>query len=185
MIHFWWIANLITINGVDVIWVGGGPRVISQQIAKQTLSFEAKAQWALSQHRLGSTTGDNVLNLVRTTLVVVFKMGFEFDIGHFIAREIWDRVVGGEKFILVFPCLITQICLEEGVPQLPEFDQLIEPKNTTNLGIIQDAANPMTRQAKKGTVLLARAIQSRGESTEAFEFSRVEEVLIERGKSEP
>lgn len=47
------------------------------------------------------------------------------------------------------------ICLEEGVLELPEFNQFIELKNTTDLGLIRDAANPMTRQAKQGATLPA------------------------------
>lgn len=43
MRHFQWTENLVAINGEEFNWVVDGPGVNSQQIEKQTLSFEDKA----------------------------------------------------------------------------------------------------------------------------------------------
>lgn len=65
-----------------------------------------KEQWTLSQHRLCSTTGDNVHNLVRVSLIAGIMEGYDFDVARFISREIQDQVVGTDV-ILAVPCLLT------------------------------------------------------------------------------
>lgn len=42
MVIFQLIAKHIALNGVNVVWVVGGPGVVSQQIKKITLNFEGK-----------------------------------------------------------------------------------------------------------------------------------------------
>lgn len=64
------------------------------------------------------------------------------------------------------------------MPKLPEINQFIEPKNTMDLGLIQDAANPMIRQANQEAKFLAQVMRSRGQS---IEVSRVDEVEVEGG----
>lgn len=66
---------------------------------------------------------------VHVALIARLIVGYEFDVGKFLAREIWDRAVGGEKLLLVYPCMITWIFLDVGVYELPWIDQLIDPKN--------------------------------------------------------
>lgn len=68
--------------------------------------------------------------------------------------------MGGENLFLAFSCIITQIFLAVRVQELPVIDQFIEQKNTTDLGLIREVKNPMTRQAKQATTLLAQAMQS-------------------------
>lgn len=58
--------------------------------------------------------------------------------------------MGIEKLVHAFLSLIIQICLEAEVSKLPKIDQFIDPKNTTNLRLIQDATNPMTRWEMQG-----------------------------------
>lgn len=107
-------------------------------------------------------------------------VGYEFDVGQFLSREIQDRAEGGEKLVLPFPCMINQICLATGVQELPVIDQFSQPKNTTNLVLIRDAANPMIRQTKQRAILLGQAMQSRGQSAEDTED---DEVPAEGGQS--
>lgn len=71
--------------------------------------------------------------------------GYGFNVAQFISREICDREVGSEKLILVFPCLLTLIFLEMGVPKLLDIDQYIEMKTIKNMGFIRVAVKPMTR----------------------------------------
>lgn len=55
----------------------------------------------------------------------------------------------GTDVILAFPCFFTQIYLEAKVSKLLDMDQFIEPNNTTDLGLIKDATNPMSRWLNK------------------------------------
>lgn len=80
MMHFQWIASLIAINREKVSWVIGGPRVNFQQIAKNTLNFEAKIWWTIARHRLFHITGKNILSPFCIALIVGFMAGYEFNI---------------------------------------------------------------------------------------------------------
>lgn len=44
---------------------------------------------------------------------------------------------------------------------LSDVDQYIKLKNTTDLGLIQDATDLMTRQAKQGVAILAEILQNK------------------------
>lgn len=90
----------------------GGPGANSQQIIKQNLSFEAKVWWTVIRYRLCPTTRENILSSIREALIEGLMVGYKFDMGQFISKEIQDRALGRERLVLVFPCLITQICLE-------------------------------------------------------------------------
>lgn len=89
-----------------------------------------------------------MISPVKVALIAGLMVGYEFDVAQFISREILEQAVGGEKVILASSCLLTKIFLKVGVPELPDIDQYIELKTTTDLGLIKDAVNPMTRQAK-------------------------------------
>lgn len=56
-----------------------------------------------------------------------------------------DCVIRGEKVLLAYPCLITQICLAAGVMELSFIDEMIEAIHTTDLSLIRDAGNPLSR----------------------------------------
>lgn len=64
----------------------------------------------------------------------------------------------GEKVVLAFPSLLTQIFLEARVTKLPDINKYIEPKTTTDLGLIRDTMNPMTKKAKQRAVILAEIL---------------------------
>lgn len=36
-----------------------------------------------------------------------FLAGYEFDVGEFLAWEMRDRAIYGEKLLLVYPCIVT------------------------------------------------------------------------------
>lgn len=52
--------------------------------------------------------------------------GYEVNVSKWIAREIHDRFVGTDTTI-VFPFLLTRICLDEGDPEILGVDQFIHP----------------------------------------------------------
>lgn len=113
--HFRWIVGFIILNVEEASWVVGGLGVVLKKIEKHTNNLEAKACWTLACHRLCPTTWDNVLNLIRPTLIAFFMAGYEFDMGEFLPREKKDQVVGGEKQLLVYLCILTRICFTVGV----------------------------------------------------------------------
>lgn len=60
----------------------------SWNIEKHMLNFEVKAWWKLAWHKLCTTTGNNVLNPVCVVLIAGLIVGYEFDVGVFLARDI-------------------------------------------------------------------------------------------------
>lgn len=81
-------------------------------------------------------------------------VGYEFDMGEFLAREIRDQTVGEEKLLLVYLCIITLMCIVVGVQELLGIDELVEATNTMDIGLIRDAANSLARKAKRGVDML-------------------------------
>lgn len=63
-------------------------------------------------------------------------------------------------------------------------DQFIHPKNITDLGLICDAANPMSKQDKQGAALLVGALQNRDPSTNTIEFTDIGDTLDKIGSSD-
>lgn len=112
------MAKQIALNKIHVTWVEGGFGD-SQQIKKGTLKFKVKSWWTLAQHRICLNTGDNVLSLVREAIITSFTISYAFDIIESLAREIRDRVVGGQKELLAYLCMITYIYLKVGVLKIP------------------------------------------------------------------
>lgn len=60
----------------------------------------------------------------------------------------------GEKLLMAYPCMITQMIFAVGVQELPNVDKMFEDINTTNLGLITNAANLLARKARKGVDML-------------------------------
>lgn len=55
-----------------------------------------------------------MLILIRVALIIGLIAGYEFDVRDFLAREIRDRAVGGDKLLLAYPCMIMQLCFVVG-----------------------------------------------------------------------
>ncbi|KAF3659672.1 putative membrane-bound transcription factor site-2 protease-like [Capsicum annuum] len=142
-------------NGEDVVWVVGSPGVTLQNIEKNTLNFEAKAWWALARHRLCPITGDNILSLIWEDLIAGFRASYDFDVWEFLAREMRERSIEGQKLLLAYPYLISKLCLTVGLQELSGIDKLVETNNTRNLGLIKDTGNPLSRQARRAAVMVA------------------------------
>lgn len=53
------------------------------------------------------------------------------------------RVVRGQKALLAYPCMITQIFLEARVLQILGIDDMIEARRTFDIRRIRDAKNPL------------------------------------------
>lgn len=70
---------------------------------------------------MSPTERDNILSVGRFMLVVGIIEGHEFDVSKIIEKEIHDQV-GSIDTTLDFPCLLMQICLEDGVSEIPRFD---------------------------------------------------------------
>lgn len=135
--------GIIAANKETTSWVVGGQGVNMQQIIKGSLNFVAKAWWQLSRNRLCPTTGDSVLSPVHT-LIAKITIGYDFNVEKFISREIHNWAAG-TNVVLAFPFILTQICLEDCVFELPNVDHFIKPKNITDLGLICDTANPISK----------------------------------------
>lgn len=49
--------------------------------------------------------------------------------------------------VLAFHYLLTRIYLPMRVPEIPDIDKFIQMRNTTNLGLIYNVANPISKVA--------------------------------------
>lgn len=82
--------------------------------------------------------------------------GYKFDIAKFLSRELRDRSVGGQKALLGYLCMITQICQVVGVLKLLGIDKMIEARRAFDIGLIRDAAKPLARPVRQVADMLAR-----------------------------
>ncbi|KAF3671538.1 hypothetical protein FXO38_06546 [Capsicum annuum] len=81
-------------------------------------------------------------------MIAGFMAGYEFDIVEFLSQKLSDKVVGGQKALLVYPCMITQLCLTVKILELYEIDEIIEDRRTFGNSVIRDEANPLARPAR-------------------------------------
>lgn len=95
------------------------------------LGFEGEPElyseglWMLVRHMLSSIYGDIVLSSDRASLIAGIMKGYYFNVAKWIATEIHDWTMSHDT-VLEFPCLLTWICLDEGVPEIPGADCLSE-----------------------------------------------------------
>ncbi|KAF3667788.1 hypothetical protein FXO37_09839 [Capsicum annuum] len=78
-----------------------------------------------------------------------FITGYEINVVEFLSREMRDRVVRGEKSLLDYHCLITQICMAIGVVEVPGIYEMIEAMRTTDLVLIKDVESPLAQHARQ------------------------------------
>lgn len=90
----------------NLVWVVKGPRVVSQKIKKNTLTFEAKdgRHWPNTVLVLPQ---EIMLCLIWAAIIVDLIDGYEFDIREFLDWDMRDRAIKGEKSLLVYLCMIT------------------------------------------------------------------------------
>lgn len=105
----------------EASWVVGRAVGPSTWITKSSLNFMAKALWMMVCHRLSPMNEDNILSPFQDSMVVGIMEGYEIDLAKLIVREIHNQVVSTNT-TLVFSCLLTQICLDQGVPKLSFVD---------------------------------------------------------------
>lgn len=68
--------------------------------------------------------------------------------------------------IITFLCLLTQIYLDVGVPDLPDIDMFIRLCYTINLSLSRCVVNPMYKASKIGESMRTKAFGTRGPSIE-------------------
>lgn len=54
----------------------------------------------------GTIAGANILCPIWKAMKVIFMAVYDFDVSKFVSREMKDRVVGSEKALLEYPCVI-------------------------------------------------------------------------------
>ncbi|KAF3682616.1 hypothetical protein FXO37_02238 [Capsicum annuum] len=80
MVMFRWIAERIATYDKHATWVAGGIRD-SLQIKKSSITFDGKAWWTISYHRICLTTSDDILSPIRAVMIVGFIHRFVIDVG--------------------------------------------------------------------------------------------------------
>lgn len=70
-------------------------------------------------------------------MIAGFTIKYAFDVGELLSRELRDRAIAKYKPFLAYPCMITQLCLVEGVLEILGFDEMIEAQKTFGIRLIQ------------------------------------------------
>lgn len=76
--------------------------------------------------------------------------------------------------LLAYPYLITQLCLVAGVQELSNIDKMIEATNTSDLGLIRDATNPMDIKVRQGADIIAEMFRHSCQTETAETIEAVE-----------
>lgn len=58
-------------------------------------------------------------------MIAGFTVGYAFDVGEFLARELRDKAIAEQKVILAYPCMIILLCLTTGVLDILGVDKMI------------------------------------------------------------
>lgn len=96
---------------------------------KGILNFTEKVCWTLVLHSLSTINKENILSLDRVTLVAGIIEGYEINVARIISlEEIHDRAIRTDT-TLEFPFLLTQLCLNREVPEIPGVDQFLHTED--------------------------------------------------------
>lgn len=166
MKYFRYIVELIASNSQNEVWVVGVLGVASQKIQKNTLNFDGKASWTPSHHRLCPTTRHNVLSLIRTVIIAGLVMS---SMSQIFIQGVEKLGYRGHKSLLSYPYMITYICMVAEVLELLGIDKILEDTRTIDLGLIRDAANPLTQQARQAADMMAAIFPQGGQDDNAKE----------------
>lgn len=98
-----------------------------------------------------------MLRLDRATLVVGIMEGYEIDVTKILEMEIHGQAMSMDT-ILAFPCLLTLICDDERAPVIFTVYQFLMVHRITDLDLIQDYANLISKD-KIGATLLQSIFQ--------------------------
>lgn len=90
-----------------------------------------------------------MFSLIWPAMIVGFPIQCVFNMGEFLAREMRNRVVGDYKALLAYLYKITQIRLAAGFVEIPEINEMIEARRIFDIGLIQDAANPLAQPIRQ------------------------------------
>lgn len=102
--------------------------------------------------------------------------GYEIDVSKLIAHEIRYKATI-TNLVMAFPCLLTQIFLEAGVPELLDINRFFRLRITNNLGLVRDITNPISKMEKLGVSKISKAYKARGDDTTGF--TNISDTLTE------
>lgn len=78
---------------------------------------------------------------------------------------------------------MTKVFLDARVKQVLEVDQFMRPCSTTDLGLISDVANPISKTAKLGATLIQVVYEVTGHETDTTGFTDIDEIPLESAQS--
>lgn len=79
-------------------------RWIAERIAAHG---EGKSWLIIAPHRLCPIIGEDILCLVWEAMIASLTIGYAFDVGELLARELRDRAIVEQKALLAYLCMIT------------------------------------------------------------------------------
>lgn len=133
---------------------------------------------------LSLTYGDKVFSLDRAIQITGIMEGYDLGIAKWIERDICDWEVRTDT-ALAFPCLLTQIFLDEKVIEIPGVYEFIKPLSNTNLDPIQDVASPISKPVKLGATLFREKFWAIGHRINTPGLTNIFETLDETSQSKP
>ncbi|KAF3614120.1 hypothetical protein FXO38_35844 [Capsicum annuum] len=84
---------------------------------------------------------------------------------------------------MAFPCMFTHICLDMGVAEVPGIDMLLRLKTKTNLGLIRDVSNPISKEDKLGATIIQGAFEDGGHRDDTAGFTDMGDSPTKTGHS--
>ncbi|MCD7468507.1 hypothetical protein HAX54_006785 [Datura stramonium] len=149
LMHFWWMANIITKAKEDAEWVISG-----KPISKTSLNFLAKSRWSIIRHKLALMVKNNILSADQAALMACIMSKYVQNIPRIIAIEIRERIVKDHTTIL-FSSLIFHLCrLDTALtasiwcnsirPSRPQFDGTQYGPHDLNMMELHMASRPQS-----------------------------------------
>lgn len=84
-----------------------------------------------------------------------------------------------------FLCLLTWIYLDVAAQEIPDVDQFIQPLTRTDLGLIRDYANPISKVEKMGATMIREAYEAGGHKHDTTGFTDIGETPMDTDQSNP
>lgn len=136
-----WLAPIIARS--TPVWL----TLTSAPIFKRDLKLQAKFWWSMLICRIWPTKSDNALTIDRAVVLAAIMEKMHIDIGRLLAVDMKDRALQTATS-LPFPCLITALCNQAGVPALPREDNYIQAKQVVDITKMRDEMSLTVRRRR-------------------------------------
>lgn len=103
----------------------------------------------------------------KAALIANIMSGYDIYISKWIDHEIRDRAISTD-IVQIFPYLLTQICMEAGVQELPNINLFLGSRTMNDLGLIIDINNLISKMENLGALIISEAYGAGGDDTTGY-----------------